>query len=174
MHTLSLYNLKGGVGKTASAVNFAYMAAKDGYRTLLWDIDPQAAASYYFKAESKKGTSKKLFTGDISLDEAIMDTDFDGLDIIPADLSARKLDLTIDGEGGSKKDMRKMLRDVAHAYDFVIIDCAPGFSLLADNIFTASDAVLMPVIPTTLSVRTYNVVRDYLQERDMLGKLACF
>lgn len=174
MHTLSLYNLKGGVGKTASAVNFAYMAAKDGYRTLLWDLDPQGAASFYFKADPKKGVSKKLFTGDLSLDDAIMDTDYDGLDIIPADISARKLDLTIDGEGGSRKDLRKMLRDVSYAYEFVFIDCAPGFSLLADNIFTASDVVLMPVIPTTLSVRTYHMVKDYLKERDMKDKLACF
>jgi cellulose biosynthesis protein BcsQ len=174
MHTLSLYNLKGGVGKTASAVNFAYMAAKDGYRTLLWDLDPQGAASYYFKAAPKKGVSKKIFTGDVTLDEAILDTDYEGLDIIPADLSARKLDLIIDGAGGSKKDLRKMLRDLDYAYDFVFIDCAPGFSLLADNIFTASDAVLMPVIPTTLSVRTYNMVREYLKDRDMPDKLACF
>jgi chromosome partitioning protein len=174
MHTLSLYNLKGGVGKTASAVNFAYMCAKDGYRTLLWDLDPQGAASYYFKAEPKKGMSKKLFSGELHLDQAVTDTDFDGLDIIPADLSARKLDLVIDGEGGSKKDLRKMLRDVAYAYDFVFIDCAPGFSLLADNIFTASDAVLMPVIPTTLSLRTYEMVKGYLQDRDLLDKLACF
>ena len=174
MQTISLYNLKGGVGKTASCVNFAYMAAKDGYRTLLWDLDPQGAASYYFKAEPKKGISKKLFTGGISLDEAIMDTDYDGLDIIPADLSARKLDLVIEGEGGSKKDLRRMLRDVAYNYDFAFMDCAPGFSLLADNIFTASDVVLMPVIPTTLSVRTYEMVKEYLAARDMTDKLACF
>lgn len=174
MHTLSLYNLKGGVGKTASAVNFSYMAAKDGYRTLLWDLDPQGAASYYFKAEPKKGVSKKLFTGDVSLDEAIMDTDYDGLDIIPADLSARKLDLVIDSEGGSKKDLRKMLRDVSHEYQFVFIDCPPGFSLLADNIFMASEVVLMPVIPTTLSVRTYGMVKEHLKEHDMKDKLACF
>jgi cellulose biosynthesis protein BcsQ len=103
-----------------------------------------------------------------------MDTDFDGLDIIPADLSARKLDLIIEGEGGSKKDLRKMLKDVSHEYDFVFMDCAPGFSLLADNIFMASDAILMPVIPTTLSVRTYEMVREYLRDRDMGDKLACF
>jgi cellulose biosynthesis protein BcsQ len=174
VQTISLYNLKGGVGKTASCVNFAYMAAKDGYRSLLWDLDPQGAAGFYFKAAAKKNISKKLFTGDLSIDDAIMDTDFDGLDIIPADLSARKLDLVIEGEGGSKKDLRKMLKDVSHEYDFVFIDCAPGFSLLADNIFTASDAVLMPVIPTTLSVRTYEMVREYLAERGMLDKLACF
>ena len=174
MQTISLYNLKGGVGKTASCVNFAYMAAKDGFRTLLWDLDPQGASTYYFKATPKKGVSKKLFTGGMSLDEAVMDTDYDGLDIIPADLSARKLDLIIEGEGGSKKDLRKMLRDVDYEYDFIFVDCAPGFSLLADNIFTASDAVLMPVIPTTLSIRTYEMVKEYLADRGILDKLACF
>ena len=174
MQTISLYNIKGGVGKTASCVNLAYMSARDGYRTLIWDLDPQGAASYYFKAEPKKGVSRKLFTGDISLDDAIMDTDYEGLDIIPADRSARKLDLIIDEEGGSKKDLRKLLKDVAHEYDFVFMDCPPGFSLLADNIFTASDAVLMPLIPTTLSVRTYEIVKEYLSNRDWLGKLACF
>lgn len=174
MQTIALYNLKGGVGKTASCVNLAYMAAKDGYRTLLWDLDPQGAASYYCKADARKGVSKKLFSGSISLDDAILDTDYDGLDIIPADLSARKLDLILEGEGGSRKEMRKMLRDVSYNYDFVFMDCAPGFSLLADNIFTASDAVLMPVIPTTLSVRTYDMVKNYLHDRDMTGKLNCF
>ncbi len=174
MQTISLYNIKGGVGKTASCVNFAYMAAKDGYRTLIWDLDPQGAASYYFKAAPKKGLSRKLFHGGLSLDDAILDTDYEGLDIIPADRSARKLDLVIDGEGGSRKALRKMLRDISYNYDFVFLDCAPGFSLLADNIFTASDAVLMPVIPTTLSIRSYEIVKEYLLERGWLDRLACF
>jgi len=174
MQTISLYNLKGGVGKTASCVNFAYMAAADGFRTLIWDLDPQGAAGYYFRTEPGKNLSKKLFTGDMNLDEATLDTDFNGLDIIPADISARKLDLIINAEGGSKKEIRKMLRDIEYRYDIVFIDCPPGFSLLANNIFTASDVILMPVIPTTLSVRTYEMVNQYLQEYNMPEKLACF
>jgi cellulose biosynthesis protein BcsQ len=60
MFIISLYNLKGGVGKTASCVNFAYMAARDGFRTLIWDLDPQGAASYYYKAHTTiKGSAKK-------------------------------------------------------------------------------------------------------------------
>ena len=174
MQTIALYNLKGGVAKTTSCVNFAYMAAKDGYRTLIWDLDPQGAAGYYFKAEPKKNISRKIFAGDIRLDEAILDTEFENLDIIPADLSARKLDILIEGSGGSKKEIRKMLRDMEYKYDFVFVDCAPGFSLLANNIFTAADAILMPAIPTTLSVRTYEMVKQYLLENEMLDKLACF
>ena len=175
MFIASLYNLKGGVGKTASCVNFAYMAAKDGYRTLLWDLDPQGASSFYYKAQPKeKGTAKKIIEHNLSIDEAIMTTDYEGLDIIPADLSARKLDLLLEDKH-SKKQLRNILRWLGEDYDFVFIDCPPGFSLLADNIFYASDAVLMPVIPTTLSVRTYEIVKQYFDEKTgELEKLMCF
>src|SRR3954471_4331333 len=96
MFTIALYNLKGGVGKTATCVNLAYMSACDGYRTLLWDLDPQGAASYYFERDSDKGAAKHLMTGDLSIDEVVTTTDYANLDIIPADLSARKLDLIVD------------------------------------------------------------------------------
>ena len=47
MVTLALYNLKGGVGKTAATINLAYLAAKEGYKTLIWDMDPQGSSSFY-------------------------------------------------------------------------------------------------------------------------------
>lgn len=176
MFIASLYNLKGGVGKTASCVNFAYMAAMDGYRTLLWDLDPQGAASFYYNSEPRiKGTARKIIEHAVSLDEVIMHTGYEDLDIIPADLSARKLDLLLGEHQSSRKQIRSLLRSVEREYDFVFIDCPPGFSLLADNLFYASDAVFMPVIPTTLSVRTYDLVKNHLAERDNeTDKLMCF
>ncbi len=176
MFVASLYNLKGGVGKTASCVNFAYMAAKDGYRTLVWDLDPQGAASFYYNAEPKeKSASKKLIEHSLDIQDAIMTTGYDNLDIIPADISARKLDLLLDEQHASKKQIKSLLKSVASEYDFVFIDCPPGFSVLADNIFNASDVVLMPVIPTTLSVRTYEIVKEYFGEKNnQLDKLMCF
>jgi len=176
MFIASLYNLKGGVGKTASAVNFAYMAAKDGYKTLLWDLDPQGAASYYYKAtNAAKGNVRKIMEHQLALSEVILPTGYNGLDIIPADSSARKLDIILDGHHGSKKYLKTILKEVAGIYDFVFIDCPPGVSIVADNIFYASDAVLMPVIPTTLSVRTYEQVKSYFESKDIdLGKLMCF
>ncbi len=176
MFIASLYNLKGGVGKTASCVNFAYMASKDGYRTLLWDLDPQGAASFYYNAAAPgKATAKKIITHDLSLVNAIVMTDYENLDIIPADLSARKLDLLLEERKGSKKQLTQPLRPLDAIYDFIFIDCPPGFSLLADNIFHASDLVLMPVIPTPLSVRTYEIVRNYFEEKYAgTEKLTCF
>lgn len=176
MFIVSLYNLKGGVGKTASCVNFAYMAARDGYKTLLWDLDPQGAASYYCKVQaSVKSSVKKIIEHNLAIGEAIIHTEYEGLDIIPADLSARKLDILLESQHNSKKSFKSLLKQVANVYDFVFIDCPPGFSNVADNIFYASDAVLMPVIPTTLSVRTYEQVKKYFEDKEIdLGKLMCF
>lgn len=175
MFVASLFNLKGGVGKTASCVNFAYMAAKDGYRTLLWDLDPQAAAGFYYKVRSdEKNTAKKIMDHSMELSEAIFSTEYEGLDVIPSDLSARKLDVMLEEHNGSKKQLKSLLKSVEKDYDFIFIDCPPGFSTLADNIFHASDVVFMPVIPTTLSVRTYEIVKSHFTDKAELDKLMCF
>ena len=72
MKVIALYSIKGGVGKTSSAVNLAFNSAKSGYRTLVWDLDPQGASSYYFRIKSKvKGGSKELIAGKRDLDGLI-------------------------------------------------------------------------------------------------------
>lgn len=176
MFVIALYNLKGGVGKTASCVNLSHLSASDGYRTLLWDLDPQGAASYYYKTQSKtKSSLKKLLEKDVSLDELMQLTEYEYLDVIPADKSARKLDILLDEQKGSKKQLKQLLKQAQGSYDFVFIDCPPGFSVLADNIFEAADAILMPTIPTTLSVRTYEIVKEYFEDKNLaLEKLMCF
>lgn len=176
MQVISLYNLKGGVGKTSSCVNLAYLAAKDGYNTLVWDLDPQGAASFYFDVQPKKKSSaKKIMQEDVALEKAIKATNYYSLDIIPADLSARKLDIVLEDVKKSKKQLKKLLKQVSSDYDFVFIDCPPAFSLLADNIFQASDIIFMPVIPTTLSIRTYGMVKEYFEKTGVdLDKLICF
>ena len=176
MVTIALYNLKGGVGKTASCVNFAYMAAKDGYKTLLWDIDPQGSTSFYYQAKAKyKGGIKKLVEKDADLEEAVMATDYENLDIIPADISIKSFDVMMEELRSSKKRLKSLLQPLNKTYDFVFIDCPPGFSVLAENIFNASDIVLMPVIPTTLSIRSYEMTKDYFKEKDIdSSKMMCF
>jgi len=175
MFIATLYNLKGGVGKTASCVNFAYLSAMEGYKTLIWDLDPQGAASYYYNATANaKGNYKKIINSTSPLANAIQSTAFENLDIIPADISARKLDVLLHEHDASKKKLYQLLRQLTD-YDFIFIDAPPGFSTLADNIFYASDALLMPVIPTTLSLRTYEIVKQYFIDKKIgLDKLACF
>ena len=175
MIVIALYNLKGGVGKTASCVNFSYLAAKEGYKTLLWDIDPQGATSFYFNVKQKSLGIKKLIGKDAVLDKAVMATDYENLDIIPADNSAKSHDIMVDEMRTSKNRLKTVLKQFDGEYDFVFIDCPPGFSALSENIFSAADIVLMPVIPTTLSVRTYQMVKEYFKEKDIdQAKLMCF
>ncbi len=163
MKILATYNLKGGVGKTSSAVNLAYLAARDGYRTLLWDLDPQGAASFYFRVKPKlKGGADGLLKGRSALDDAVKATDFDGLDLIPADFSFRNLDLAL---GDTKKptlQLLKLLRPVSREYDLLFIDSAPSISLVSENIFRAADVLLVPMIPTTLSARTLEQLTEFL------------
>jgi chromosome partitioning protein len=176
MITIALYNLKGGVGKTASCVNLAYLAAKDGYKTLLWDIDPQGSTTFYYKVKPKDAQGiKKLISKDADLESAIMSTDYENLEIIGADNSAKAFDVIVEEMKGNKNRLKSILKQLEHEYDFVFIDCPPGLSALSENIFQAADIVLMPIIPTTLSVRTYNMVKDYFKEKNLDGsKMMCF
>jgi chromosome partitioning protein len=176
MTTIALYNLKGGVGKTASCVNLAYLAAADGFRTLLWDIDPQGSSSFYYKAKPKTHPGiKKLIARNAVLEPAILSTDFELMDVIPADNNPRSFDIMVEEMKGSKGRMKSVLKQLEKEYDFLFIDCPPGFSALSENIFAAADVVLMPVIPTTLSVRTYQMVKDYFKEYELdIHKLVCF
>lgn len=176
MITIALYNLKGGVGKTASCVNFAYLAAADGFKTLLWDIDPQGSSTFYYKVKAKVHPGiKKLVTKDAQLENAIMSTDFEMLDLIPADNSIKSFDVMLEEMKGNKTRLKNVLKQLEKEYDFVFIDCPPGFSALSENVFHAADIVLMPVIPTTLSIRTYNMVKDYFKEKDLdLSRMMCF
>ena len=176
MTVIALFNLKGGVGKTASAVNLAYLSAQDGFNTLLWDIDPQGSSSFYFKAKQKyKGGMKKLLSSDVDLDEAIMETDYPKLDMIPADHSSKSMDVMMEEFRSSKKKLKSIISPLSGQYDFVFIDCPPGLSSLSENVFHAADVVLMPIIPTTLSVRTYHMVKDYFKDRELdMSKMMCF
>ena len=176
MVTIALYNLKGGVGKTAATVNLAYLAAKEGYRTLVWDMDPQGSSSFYLGAEAGvKNESKKLLNSELDLLPAAQKTVYENLDIIPADLSARHADILLSEMKQSKKKIGSLLAPLAKAYDVVILDCPPGISLLHDAVFYGTDWILMPNIPTTLSIRSFETVLDYFKENELdASKLKCF
>lgn len=168
MKILALYSIKGGVGKTASAVNLAHTAAGRGYRTLVWDLDPQGASSYYFRIKAKvKGGSKDLVAGKRPLDELIKGTDFDNLDLVPADFSFRNLDLLLDDKKNPTKQLKKLLAPLAPDYDFIFLDCPPSISLLSEAVFVAADALLSPIIPTTLSVRTLDQLQAVITEQEL-------
>lgn len=162
MKTLAVFNIKGGVGKTATAVNLAWLAAAEGARVLVWDLDPQAAASFCFRVRPKvRGGSKGLVRGKHELGEHVKATDFEGLDLLPSDFSYRKLDLHLADDGKAGR-LAKILKPAASDYDVAILDCPPGISPLAEQIFRAADALVVPLLPTTLSVRTWRLLAEFL------------
>jgi chromosome partitioning protein len=160
--TLATYSIKGGVGKTSAAVNLGALAAAEGLRTVLWDLDPQGAASYLFRIRPKvKGGGRKLIRGKDPL--AVMKgTDVEGLDLLPADFSYRNLDLELDRRKKPLAGVMRVLAQLEDDYDLAILDCPPSISLVSENVFSAADLLLVPLVPATLSVRTLEQLRAFL------------
>lgn len=167
MKVYASYNIKGGVGKTTTAVNLAYLCARDGHRTLLWDLDPQGAASFLFRIRPRvKGGTRDLVRGTRGLDAPIKGTDFDRLDLLPADTSYRNMDLALDAMPKPTRRLTQLLKPLSADYDVVFLDCPPSMSLVSENVLDATDTVLVPIIPTTLSLRTFDQLTTFVASVD--------
>jgi cellulose biosynthesis protein BcsQ len=165
MTTLAIYSNKGGVGKTATAVNLSYLAAQAGVRTLICDLDPQSSATYYFRVKPKlKFGAKGFIRGGDQIIKSIKGTDYENLDLLPADFTLRNLDAVLGNFKRPKKRLRKILKPLKSEYDLVILDCPVTIGILAENIFNAVDFILVPLIPTTLSVRTYRQLLSFCRK----------
>ena len=176
MVTLALYSNKGGVGKTATAVNLSYLAAQAGAKTLICDLDPQSSATYYFRIKPKlKSGAKGFIKGGKRVFKSIKGTDYENLDLLPAEFSLRHLDATFAKLRRSKQRLKKILKSFKNQYDLVILDCPVTITLLAENILNAADYTLVPMIPTTLSVRTYRQLLTFCEKNSYkTGKIYTF
>ena len=170
MKTLAVYNLKGGVGKTSTAVNIAYLASRAGFKTLLWDLDPQGASSWYFESGYPvKIKGKNILNQKLQLCKLIKKTAYDNLDIIPADISFGQFDAQLE-KMDSNSQLAKIFAPFDDNYSLLILDCPPGLTRLTENMLYAMDAVLMPMIPTWLSLRSYDQLRLFLSDRKLSHK----
>ena len=174
MKILGVYNIKGGVGKTAAAVNIGHLAATSGLRTLIWDLDPQAAATFYLRVTPKVKGSTKMLRGKRSLDDVVKGSDYSDLDLLPSDFSYRNMDLLLGESKRPAVQLLKLLRPLGEEYDLVVLDCPPSISLVSENIFRAADALLLPTIPTTLSLRTLEQLLDFMDGHNLKTPVYAF
>src|SRR5579862_591743 len=168
MKIIAVTNIKGGVGKTTTAVNLAYLCAAGGRRTLLWDLDSQGAATYTLGVEPQEhelASAKKLLAGKREIPELILSTEYPNLDLLPSNFSYRKFDIHLNERRNPTERLLKMSRPLRETYSALILDCPPGISLLSENVLHAADAVVIPLLPTPLSVRTLDPLRKFIAEQ---------
>ena len=175
MSVLAVCNMKGGVGKTTAAVNLSYLAAAAHQRVLLWDLDPQAASSFAFRVRPRiEGFSKKWIKSGELLAEGIRETDYSNLDLLPADFTHRKLERVLGTFSNPARVVTRLLDTFRREYDVVVLDCPAGFSLLTEGIFEAADVILVPTIPTVLSLRMVANLIEWAVRADSPSELVAF
>ena len=171
MTTLGIYSNKGGVGKTTTAVNLAYLASLSGRSTLICDLDPQSSTTYYFRVKPKlKKKARGFMRWRIQIDASIKGTDYMNLDLLPADISHRNLDITFGRLRRRKYRLNIILKHLRKEYDLIILDCPPTINIVAENVFNATDYLLVPLIPTMLSARTHAQLLTFLKRNGYSAK----
>ena len=166
MKILATYSIKGGVGKTTTAVNLAYEGARAGARIVVWDLDPQCGATYLFRVRPKvKGGSRHLVGERGALWPHLRGSDVPGVDVVPGDFSLRHLDLHLDAADHAGSRLANLLEALRDSYDIAIVDCPPSISLASESVFDAVDALVVPVVPATLASRTLAQLADFLEDR---------
>lgn len=144
---VAFLNQKGGVGKTTTCVNMAGYLAQMGKKVLLLDIDPQgnASSNLGIEKDSKPKTIYNVIVDDNAIDEVIVPTKLENLDLIPSDVDLAGAEIELVQMNNREKVVRNILKKVVNNYDYICIDCPPSLGLITVNALTACDSVLIPI-----------------------------
>ncbi len=144
---ISFANQKGGVGKTTSCVNIAASLGVLGHKVLIIDMDPQGNATSGVGVSKKtlKSSSKDVLTDVVSAKEAIIETPYDNLSIIPTNTTLAGAEFDLYDFDESEYRLKKALSEVKDEFDYILIDCPPSLGMLTINAFTASDGIIVPM-----------------------------
>ena len=145
---IAIFNQKGGVGKTTTNINLAACLAIKGKKVLILDIDPQGNTTSGIGV-SKKTLDKTVYNilvdPDFDPNEAIIHTEVENLDLIPASVDLAGAEVELVSMKGREISLKKGLDKIRHKYDYIFIDCPPSLGLLTINSLTAVDSVLIPI-----------------------------
>jgi len=159
---ISVFNQKGGVGKTTTAVNLAAaLSLKYQKKGLLIDLDPQAHATCSLLKDPPPDDSRSLYhclsaTAHPSpISEIIRPTEIEGLDLVPADIYLSEIEVELASRIGRETVLAERMKGLSRKYDYILIDCQPSLGLLPVNALAASTHVIVPVECQFLSLKGF-------------------
>ena len=159
---ISFVNQKGGTGKTTAAVSIGAGLLKEGYKTLLVDLDPQANTTISLGIDPTKVDSSmyEVLLQEVPLGEILITSPSTGAELAPARKELSNTDLNLATEKNNQLRLKEALKDLKDKYDFILIDCPPSLSLLSVNALAASNGVLIPILCDYLSLEGLKQLMD--------------
>lgn len=164
---VALCNQKGGVGKTTTSVNLAAALAEYGRKVLLVDFDPQGAASAGLGVSSHELETTVydlLMRSDVPTRDVIIETAFEGLALLPANIDLSAAEVQLVGEVARESALARALRSVEDDYDVILIDCQPSLGLLTVNGLVAAHGVLIPLATEYYAMRGVALLVDTIRK----------
>lgn len=144
---ISIFNQKGGVGKTTTSINLSAGLGKLGKKVLLLDLDPQGNSTSGLGID-KREMDKQIYdilTGEIGIKEAIYESSAENVHLIPSNNDLAGLEIELASEDGWQRTLLDLIGDISQDYDYIFIDCPPSLGILSIIGLVASNSVIIPV-----------------------------